>query len=105
MNFSLKSGDLHKDRQFDDLFVVFGDDFKYINPPWMYDSLENMIKYMNENYGHKYFFKYSSPRDYIDALQKQNVEWPTKKDDLMPYSADWDDIWTGYFSSRDKSKS
>jgi len=52
----------------DDLFVVFGDDFKYINAPWMYDSLDNLIKYMNKNYGDKYFFKYSTPSDYIDAL-------------------------------------
>jgi len=62
----------------DDLFVVFGDDFKYMNAPWMYDSLDNMIKYMNENYGDKYLFKYSTPSDYIDAIQKYDVEWPTK---------------------------
>jgi len=62
----------------DDLFVVFGDDFKYMNAPWMYDSLDNMIKYMNENYGDKYLFKYSTPSDYIDAIQKHDVELPTK---------------------------
>jgi len=62
----------------DDLFVVFGDDFKYMNAPWMYESLDNLIKYMNDNYGDKFFFRYSTPSDYIDALQKHDVEWPTK---------------------------
>ena len=37
-----------------------------------------MIKYMNENYGDKYFLRYSTPSDYIDAINKHNVEWPTK---------------------------
>lgn len=88
----------------DDLFVVFGDDFKYMNAPWMYDSLDNMIKYMNDNYGDKYLFKYSTPSDYVDALQKHDVEWPTKQDDMMPYSNDWDDFWNGYYTSRANSK-
>lgn len=35
----------------DDIFVVFGDDFKYINAHWMYNSMDNMIEYMNENFG------------------------------------------------------
>lgn len=52
----------------DEILVVFGDDFKYINAPWYYEDLDNMIKYMNENYGDKYHFKYSTPSDYIDAL-------------------------------------
>jgi hypothetical protein len=62
----------------DDLFFVFGDDFKYMNAPWMYDNLDNMIKYMNENFGDKYLLRYSTPSDYIDAIKKHNVEWPTK---------------------------
>ena len=62
----------------DEIFVVFGDDFKFVNALWYYEDLDKMINYMNENYSEKYHFKYSTPSDYIDALQKHNVEWPSK---------------------------
>ena len=62
----------------DDILVIFGDDFKYYNAPWAYNNLDNIINYMNKNYKHKYIFKYSTPSDYIDALSKHNIQWPTK---------------------------
>ena len=61
-----------------DILVIFGDDFKYYNAFWAFDNLDNIIKYMNENYGHKYFFRYSTPSDYVDAIHKYNISWPTK---------------------------
>ena len=48
--------------------------------------MDAMIEYMNEKHGDKYVFRYSTPSDYIDALQKHNVQWPTKYDDMFPYS-------------------
>jgi hypothetical protein len=30
--------------------------------------MDKMIDYMNENYGEKYIFKYSTPSNYIDAI-------------------------------------
>jgi hypothetical protein len=88
----------------DDLMVLFGEDFEYMNAFQNYENLDNMIEYMNKYHGDKYFFRYSTPSDYIDAIQKHNVSWPTKYDDMFPYSDHPDAYWTGYFSSRANDK-
>jgi len=41
---------------------------------------------------------------YIDAIAAQNIEWPTKYDDLFPYADDDKSFWTGYFTSRANDK-
>ena len=66
--------------------------------------MDNMIEYMNLHHSDKYIFKYSTPSDYIDAIAKHNVTWPTKYDDMFPYSDSPDSYWTGYFSSRANDK-
>ena len=63
-----------------------------------------MIDYMNENHNDEYFFKYSTPSIYIDALKEKEVVWPTKYDDLFPYADDPESYWTGYFTSRANDK-
>ena len=63
-----------------------------------------MIEYMNKHFSDKYFFKYSTPSEYVDALKNQNISWPTKYDDMMPYSGNPDQFWTGYFTSRANNK-
>jgi len=63
-----------------------------------------MIEYMNTHYGDRYHLKYSTPSDYVDAVFKHNVSWPTKYDDMFPYSDNPDAYWTGYFSSRPNDK-
>ena len=86
------------------MFVVFGDDFRYVNAHQNYLNMDNMIEYMNANFNDTYIFKYSTPSDYVDALAKHNVSWPTKYDDMFPYSDNPDAYWTGYFTSRANDK-
>lgn len=62
--------------------------------------MDNMITWMNKHHGDKFFLKYSTPSNYVDAINKQNVTWPTKYDDMFPYSDNPDAYWTGYFTSR-----
>lgn len=83
-----------------DVLVLFGDDFRYMDAFQYYQSLDNMIEYMNKNHGDKYVFRYSTPSDYVDALARHDVAWPTKYDDLFPYSDNPDAYWTGYYTSR-----
>ena len=52
----------------DDIFVVFGGDFEYINAFQNYYSMDNMISYMNKHHSDKYHFRYSTPSDYVDAI-------------------------------------
>ena len=41
---------------------------------------------------------------YVDAIAAENIEWPTKYDDLFPYADNAESYWTGYFSSRANDK-
>jgi hypothetical protein len=66
--------------------------------------MDNMIEYMNENFKGKYNFFYSTPSMYVDALAKSEAKFPTKYDDMFPYSDKPDSYWTGYFSSRPNDK-
>jgi hypothetical protein len=66
--------------------------------------MDAMISYINEHYGDKYKLFYSTPSIYVDAVAKYNISWPTKYDDMFPYSDNPDSYWTGYFSSRANDK-
>lgn len=62
--------------------------------------MDAMIAYMNKYYSDEYIFRYSTPSDYVDALKNHNVTWPTKYDDMFPYSDKPTKFWTGYFTTR-----
>ena len=66
--------------------------------------MDAMINYMNLHYGDKFNLIYSTPSQYIDAVAKYKVEWPTKYDDMFPYSDNEVSYWTGYFTSRPNFK-
>lgn len=66
--------------------------------------MDKIIKYANENFADQMNFFYSTPSQYVDALAELDVEWPTKYDDMFPYSDGPDSYWTGYFSSRANDK-
>lgn len=88
----------------DELFIVFGDDFRYMNAFQNFFYMDQMIEYMNKYHGDHYLFKYSTPSDYIDAINGKDIKWPTKYDDMFPYSDRPDAYWTGYFTSRSNDK-
>ena len=46
----------------------------------------------------------SNPGMYIEALKKEQIEWPVSYADQFPYAQDPEDYWTGYFSSRPGTK-
>ena len=50
--------------------------------------MDNMIEYMNANYGDKYVLKYSTPGAYVKALNAANITWPVRKGDGFPYADD-----------------
>ena len=85
-------------------FVLFGDDFRYMNAMQNYENMDAMIEWMNKNHGDKFNMFYSTPSQYIDALASQNATFPTKYDDMFPYADNPDAYWTGYFSSRANDK-
>jgi hypothetical protein len=83
----------------DHLLVPFGDDFNYLNAQKIFLNVDKLIKNFNERYDDVELF-YSTPNQYLDAVHAADIEWPTKYDDLFPYSDGDDAYWTGYFTSR-----
>jgi hypothetical protein len=88
----------------DEIFCLFGDDFEYKAAAWNYRNLDAMIEYMNKFHSDKYYFKYSTPTKYINAIKNIGVAWPTKYDDMFPYASGDTEGWTGYFTSRANAK-
>jgi lysosomal alpha-mannosidase len=84
--------------------MLFGDDFRYMNAFQNYENMDAMISYINEHHGDKYNLFYSTPSMYVDAVASYNVSWPSKYDDLFPYSDNSNSYWTGYFTSRPNDK-
>jgi hypothetical protein len=66
--------------------------------------MDNMIEYMNKRYQGKWNLFYSTPSQYIDAVAKYDVEWPTRFADMFPYADSKDAYWTGFYSSRPNDK-
>lgn len=88
----------------DDIFMLFGGDFTYINAFHYYKNMDSMIEYMNKYHGDKYHFRYLILSDYVDAVAAYNIFWLMKIDDMFPYSDYFDVYWIGYFSSRANDK-
>ena len=42
----------------------------------------------------------STPGEFIEAIKKENIKWPVRYQDSMPYGAANNDFWSGFFSSR-----
>ena len=54
----------------DECLVVIGGDFSLIDANQTYQNLDGIIKWMNENWEHKFNVFYSTPSIYINNLQK-----------------------------------
>jgi len=50
------------------ILVLMGMDFQWINAFQNYWNMDNMIEFMNKKYEGKYILKYSTPSDYVDDL-------------------------------------
>jgi len=48
--------------------------------------------------------RYSTINQYLTAVNRLDLDYETKHDDLFPYSPEDHDYWTGYFTSRTNSK-
>jgi hypothetical protein len=66
------------------------------------------MDYCNEVYGKDYNieFIYSTPGNFVDALRKEDVTWPTYDKDMFPYycSTVYNSFWSGFYSSRPNLK-
>ena len=79
-------------------------DFKYMDAYQNYMNMDHMINYFNKYHSDRYNFVYSTPSDYVNAINKLNHTWPVKHEDLFPYQDNPSSFWTGYFTSRANGK-
>lgn len=90
------------------LIITMGDDFRFQNARKYFKSSSALIDYYNEHFGKKYNVEliYSTPSMYVDAVNAEKINWPTKYDDMFPYADERDGpaYWTGYFTSRANDK-
>jgi lysosomal alpha-mannosidase len=89
-----------------DVFVPMGGDFHFQNAHKHFKNSDAFIEYWNEVMFPQSNIEliYSTPSIYLDALKVQDISFPTKYDDMMPYSDNDQSFWTGYFSSRANDK-
>lgn len=80
--------------------LMWGDDFTFMNAGAQFKNLEKIIEHCNKIGTVNMNFMQSTPQTYVNALKFENVEWPTRGDDLIPYASDPARYWTGIYSSR-----
>ena len=80
-----------------------GEDFKYANAKKNFRSMDRLIKFFNNKYTNVTLV-YSTPSEYINALNRMDKKWPVKYDDMFPYADNNSSFWTGYFTSRATDK-
>lgn len=83
------------------LMHTLGEDFNFINGNMWFKNFDKLLKYINDRSSELGItIKYSTPSEYIAAIQKEAKTYPVKKDDFFPYSDVLNGYWTGYFTSR-----
>ena len=77
-----------------------GDDFNYQNARKYFKNMDTLIYHFNKRYGDEVEIFYSTPQDYVQAVNAAKIKWPVKYDDHFPYADRDHAYWTGYFTSR-----
>ena len=87
------------------LLITWGCDFTHWSAPVAYDNMDKLIKYVNANedrFG--VHVQYAVFSDYIKAVHQYKKQWEVYEGDFMPYASDPDAYWTGYYTSRGRTK-
>lgn len=83
------------------ILIPMGDDFRYQKASINYSNIDNLIKDFQAP-GVKLI--YSTPSQFMKAINEQDLKWPVNYDDMFPYADHPDAYWSGYFTSRANSK-
>eukprot|EP00359_Climacostomum_virens_P001263 CAMPEP_0204897750 /NCGR_PEP_ID=MMETSP1397-20131031/896_1 /ASSEMBLY_ACC=CAM_ASM_000891 /TAXON_ID=49980 /ORGANISM="Climacostomum Climacostomum virens, Strain Stock W-24" /LENGTH=968 /DNA_ID=CAMNT_0052065525 /DNA_START=197 /DNA_END=3103 /DNA_ORIENTATION=+ len=82
------------------IMVLMGEDFNYQDAYSNFKNIDKIIDFVTKRHGDKVSLFYSTPSEYVNALNSANVTLPTKTDDFFPYADQPHAYWTGYFTSR-----
>lgn len=91
--------------QSDHLIHTWGEDFNFQAAGAYYRNLDILMDVVNSRYD-QYGIKmiYSTPSQYLKALNSKNITFPKNVDDFFPYADRPNAFWTGYFTSRVSQK-
>ncbi|CAK92599.1 unnamed protein product (macronuclear) [Paramecium tetraurelia] len=80
---------------------TLGMDFEWSNASSYFQQMDLVINWINNN-TEKYnmIIEYGTPKQYIQALNQQNISYPFQEEDFLPYSDHPFEYWSGFFSSR-----
>ena len=89
----------------DNLMHTFGEDFAYTQANTWFKNLDRLANHINAN-PEKYNIqlKYSSPQEYLEAVNAEGKTYEENNYDFFPYSDNDNSFWTGYFVSRSSLK-
>jgi len=80
------------------LMITMGSDFQYENAREWYENLDVLIAAVNKD--GRVQAQYSTPSKYVEAKNKEQLQFTVKTDDFFPYADGDHAYWTGYFVSR-----
>lgn len=62
-------------------------DFEWAEAGSFFMNIDKLINYINDHRSdYKIEIKYGTPKEYIEAIHNQGVEYPIKTDDFFPYA-------------------
>ena len=83
-----------------ELIHTMGQDFAYSNASRYFKNVDKLLAYINNHSELGVNIFYSTPKNYIQSINKQKTNYPIKSDDFFPYADTSNSYWTGYFASR-----
>jgi hypothetical protein len=84
--------------------IPIGGDFAFSEAGKNFEQLDTIIEYFNKHNTGNIRVRYSTPSQYFEALNAQELEWPICYNDMFPYGDNPHDYWTGYYTSRPGAK-
>lgn len=86
------------------VMIPMGADFTFTNAYQNYHQMDQIIKYISDNYYYNTTIMYSTPSEYLSYVKNANVTWPVRYYDMFPYSDLPSEYWTGFYTSRPNAK-
>ena len=85
--------------------IPWGTDFTFVNAFIPFDNMDKFIDYMNSHQEiYHIHMQYAVLSDYIKTVHQYKKNWSVKRDDFLPYAYTEPAYWTGFYSSRDRTK-
>ncbi|CAD8062927.1 unnamed protein product [Paramecium primaurelia] len=84
---------------------TLGMDFQWSDAASYFSQMDRVINQVNKNTEkYKMIIQYGTPKQYIQALNEQNITYPSQQEDFFPYADYPNQYWSGYFTSRSAFK-